>query len=141
MSRLYPALDLRWIAPPDDDRIGRALACVDEEIFLRDIQRLIHKEIAREVVKGFEPDPNERPEPIVLGRMTIGVRGNGRGNGPRPGRGAPHGMPGSHPPHAPHGAREGRTHGTPTARPPGRPSRGSQGGPSGARAQRGGRGR
>jgi superfamily II DNA/RNA helicase len=67
-------------------RTGRAgasgeaisLACVDEEIFLRDIQRLIHKDIPREVIKGFEPDPNERAEPIVLGRMTIGVGGNQR---------------------------------------------------------------
>ncbi|KAB2873437.1 MAG: DEAD/DEAH box helicase, partial [Burkholderiaceae bacterium] len=76
-------------------RTGRAgstgeaisLVCVDEELFLRDIQRLIHKEIAREVVKGFEPDPNERAEPIVLGRMTIGVGGNRRGgNGGRPSR-------------------------------------------------------
>jgi ribosomal protein L11 methyltransferase len=31
VSRLYPALDLRWIAPPDEDRIGQALACVDED--------------------------------------------------------------------------------------------------------------
>ncbi|HEU5296174.1 MAG TPA: DEAD/DEAH box helicase [Burkholderiaceae bacterium] len=130
-------------------RTGRAgssgeaisLVCVDEEIFLRDIQRLIHKEIARAVVKGFEPDPNERPEPIVLGRMTIGVRGNGRGNGSRQGRGAPHGTPGSHPPHAPHGAREGRSHGASTARPHGRPGGGSHGGPGGARPHRGGRGR
>ncbi len=76
-------------------RTGRAgasgeaisLACVDEEIFLRDIQRLIRKEIPREVVKGFEPDPTERAEPILLGRMTIGVGGNRRnGNGGRPAR-------------------------------------------------------
>jgi ATP-dependent RNA helicase RhlE len=76
-------------------RTGRAgatgeaisLACVDEEIFLRDIQRLIHKEIPREVIRGFEPDPGERAEPIVLGRMTIGVGGNRRnGNGGRPSR-------------------------------------------------------
>jgi ATP-dependent RNA helicase RhlE len=75
-------------------RTGRAgatgeaisLACVDEEVFLRDIQRLIHKEIPREVVKGFEPDPNERAEPIVLGRMTIGVGGTRRGNGGNGGR-------------------------------------------------------
>ena len=76
-------------------RTGRAgasgeaisLVCVDEEIFLRDIERLIKREIPREVVKGFEPDPSERAEPIVLGRMTIGVGGNRRGgNGGRPSR-------------------------------------------------------
>jgi ATP-dependent RNA helicase RhlE len=64
-------------------RTGRAgatgeaisLMCVDEELFLRDIERLIKRSIPREVVRGFEPDPSEKAEPIVLGRMTIGVRG------------------------------------------------------------------
>ncbi len=64
-------------------RTGRAgspgeavsLVCVDEEGFLRDIERLIKREIPRQVVAGFEP-PNEKPEPIVLGRMVL--NGNGR---------------------------------------------------------------
>jgi len=65
---------------------GRAvsLVCVDEDIFLRDIEKLIKRQIPREIVPGFEPDPGERAEPIVLGRTTIGVRGPapaGRGNG------------------------------------------------------------
>jgi ATP-dependent RNA helicase RhlE len=82
-------------------RTGRAgasgeaisLACVDEDIFLRDIERLIKRSIPREVVRGFEPDPNEKAEPIVLGRMTIGVGGTrrngggGRGVSPRGGSG------------------------------------------------------
>jgi ATP-dependent RNA helicase RhlE len=67
-------------------RTGRAgtpgeaisLVCVDEEGFLRDIERLIKRAIPREVVPGFEPNPNERAEPIVLGRMVIG-EGAGRG--------------------------------------------------------------
>jgi ATP-dependent RNA helicase RhlE len=67
-------------------RTGRAgaqgeaisLMCVDEEIFLRDIERLIKREIPREVIPGFAPPAGERAEPIVLGRMTIGV-GAGRG--------------------------------------------------------------
>jgi len=78
-------------------RTGRAgspgeaisLVCVDEDIFLRDIEKLIKRSIPRAVVPGFEPNPNERAEPIVLGRMTIGV-GASRG-GPRhhaPARGA-----------------------------------------------------
>jgi ATP-dependent RNA helicase RhlE len=70
-------------------RTGRAgaqgeaisLVCVDEEIFLRDIEKLIKRSIPREVVPGFEPDPNARPEPIVLGRMTIGVGAGKRGGG------------------------------------------------------------
>jgi hypothetical protein len=59
-------------------RTGRAgatgeaisLVCVDEEIVLKDIERLIKRSIPREVVPGFEPPANERAEPIVLGRMT-----------------------------------------------------------------------
>jgi len=85
-------------------RTGRAgatgeaisLACVDEDIFLRDIERLIKRSIAREVVPGFEPPANERAEPIVLGRMTIGVggtrRNSGGGGSHRPGGGAPQGL-------------------------------------------------
>jgi len=83
-------------------RTGRAgatgeaisLACVDEDIFLRDIERLIKRSIAREVVPGFEPPPNEKAEPIVLGRMTIGVGGTRR-NGGGGGAGARTGRPGS----------------------------------------------
>jgi ATP-dependent RNA helicase RhlE len=67
-------------------RTGRAgaqgeavsLVCLDEELFLRDIERLIKREIPRETVPGFEPPTGEKAEPIVLGRMVIGVPG-GRG--------------------------------------------------------------
>src|SRR6516225_9865910 len=66
---------------------GRAvsLVCVDEDLFLRDIERLIKRSIPKEIVPGFEPDPNEKPEPIVLGRTTIGVRSAGGGRGGRGG--------------------------------------------------------
>ncbi|MCO5976758.1 DEAD/DEAH box helicase [Ideonella oryzae] len=80
-------------------RTGRAgaqgeavsLVCVDEEQFLRDIEKLIKREIPKAVVPGFEPPAGEKAEPIVLGRrMTIGVgtagRG-GRGGSGRPGGG------------------------------------------------------
>jgi ATP-dependent RNA helicase RhlE len=121
-------------------RTGRAgstgeaisLVCVDEEIFLRDIQRLIHKEIPREVVKGFEPDPSERAEPIVLGRMTIGVRGSGRGGNGRSGRSAP--SSGTHAPRDAPRSPQG-------PRPAGPRSGSSHGGPGSARPHRGGRGR
>jgi len=70
-------------------RTGRAgtpgeaisLVCVDEAGFLRDIERLIKRHIPRQVVPGFEPDPTERPEPIVLGRMVLGGDGNRGRNG------------------------------------------------------------
>jgi len=79
-------------------RTGRAgaqgeavsLVCLDEEIFLRDIEKLIKRSIPREVVPGFEPPPGEKAEPIVLGRMTIGVGGtrrNAGSGGGRPGGG------------------------------------------------------
>jgi ATP-dependent RNA helicase RhlE len=67
-------------------RTGRAgtkgeaisLVCVDENGFLRDIERLTKNEIPKEIVPGFEPPAHEKPEPIVLGRMVIG-EGAGRG--------------------------------------------------------------
>jgi ATP-dependent RNA helicase RhlE len=70
-------------------RTGRAgatgeaisLVCVDEEVFLEDIQKLIKRAIPREVVPGFEPPKGETAQPIVLGRMTIGVGGQRRGGG------------------------------------------------------------
>lgn len=76
-------------------RTGRAqaegkaisLVCIDENGFLKDIEKLIKSEIPKIVVESFEPDPNARPEPIVLGRrMTIGAgaKPNGRNN-KRPG--------------------------------------------------------
>ena len=70
-------------------RTGRAgasgeaisLVCVDEDIFLRDIEKLTKNSIPRALVPGFEPDPREKAEPIVLGRMTIGVGGTRRNSG------------------------------------------------------------
>ncbi len=55
-------------------RTGRAgstgqavsLVCVDERGLLRDIERFIKREITMEVIAGFEPDPNARPQPIQL---------------------------------------------------------------------------
>ncbi|MGK2897585.1 MAG: DEAD/DEAH box helicase, partial [Burkholderiaceae bacterium] len=92
-------------------RTGRAgasgeaisLACLDEEVFLKDIERLIKRSIPREAVPGFEPPAGERAEPIVLGRMTIGVGGTrrnaggggGYGGGGRGGAGRPGGGGGS----------------------------------------------
>ena len=83
-------------------RTGRAgatgeavsLVCVDEHAFLRDIERLIKREIESEVIPGFEPDPTARPEPILQrqgrGGATQGRRpaaGGGR-SGQAPARGS-----------------------------------------------------
>ena len=63
-------------------RTGRAgnegealsLVCVDEDKLLRDIERLIKRDIPKVVVDGYMPDPRIKPEPIPNGR-------NGRAGG------------------------------------------------------------
>ena len=81
-------------------RTGRAgaegeavsLVCVDEEGFLADIEKLIKRQIPREVIAGFEPDPNARPEPIQLGRRVLhGGVGSRSGGGGRSGGSQGHG--------------------------------------------------
>jgi len=75
-------------------RTGRAgaegeavsLVCVDEHQLLKDIERLIKRPIPSEVIPGFEPDPNAKPEPIQ--RRSQG-RGQGQGQGQGQGRQAP----------------------------------------------------
>ncbi len=76
-------------------RTGRAgqsgeavsLVCIDENRFLADIERLIRRKLARETVPGFELDPNDRPEPIELGRrggrQAFQPRGDRPGSQPR----------------------------------------------------------
>jgi len=94
-------------------RTGRAgatgeaisLVCLDEEEFLRDIERLVKKPIKRITIPGFEPPVGERAEPIVLGhRMTIGAGAGGRGGRGGGGRGG-RPMPASRPGGGSHGAR------------------------------------
>ena len=68
-------------------RTGRAgatgeavsLVCVDEKDMLKDIEKLIKRELPREIVAGFEPDPNAKPQPIQLR--------SGAGRHQQPGRG------------------------------------------------------
>jgi len=131
-------------------RTGRAgatgeaisLVCLDEEIFVRDIEKLIKRSIPRETVPGFEPPMGEKAEPIVLGRMTIGIGGTqrngggggggggrpgggGGGRGGRPGGGRP-GAPGARPAGGGGGGAGGGAGGG--GRPGGRPAA-SRGGP------------
>ncbi|HSD96356.1 MAG TPA: DEAD/DEAH box helicase [Sulfuricaulis sp.] len=71
-------------------RTGRAgkegealsLVCVDERDFLRDIERLLKRDISKVVIPGFEPDPSIKAEPILMGR---GQRGGGRSQDSRQG--------------------------------------------------------
>ena len=69
-------------------RTGRAaatgaalsLVCVDEHKLLRDIERLLKREIPRIALEGFEPDPSIKAEPIQNGRQQQS-RGQGQGRG------------------------------------------------------------
>jgi len=71
-------------------RTGRAgnegealsLVCVDERDYLRDIERVLHREIPKVVIPGFEPNPDIKAEPITRGR---GQRSGGGGR-PQAGR-------------------------------------------------------
>src|SRR5690606_1628896 len=72
------------------EREGEAvsLVCIDEHKFLRDIEKLIKRDIEKVVIEGFEPDPTIAPEPIQLGRNTTIARndnGGGRGTPRKPG--------------------------------------------------------
>jgi ATP-dependent RNA helicase RhlE len=79
-------------------RTGRAgsegeassLVCVDELKLLRDIERLIKREIPKTFVPGFEVDPSIKPEPIQNGQnRSRGPRPGQAGSGGGQGRGAP----------------------------------------------------
>lgn len=60
-------------------RTGRAgndgaavnLVSLDEEGFMREIERFTKQTIPVQVIAGFEPEPNEKAEPIAMGRQTI----------------------------------------------------------------------
>jgi ATP-dependent RNA helicase RhlE len=89
-------------------RTGRAgsegeassLVCVDELKLLRDIERLIKRELPKEIVQGFEVDPSIKAEPIQNGQNRGGVRpGRGPRGGSQPQRSH------AHPPKAPNGGR------------------------------------
>ncbi len=61
-------------------RTGRAgyegeavsLVCVDEHKLLKDIERMLNREIPKSVIQGYEPDPSIRAEPIPNGRNQRG---------------------------------------------------------------------
>jgi ATP-dependent RNA helicase RhlE len=69
-------------------RTGRAgaageaisLVCVDELVFLRNIERLLRKPIRRELIAGFEPDANAVAQPVFTqrGRRHGRAQGHGR---------------------------------------------------------------
>lgn len=60
-------------------RTGRAgadgaainLVCLDEEGFMADIARFVKQDIPVQVIEGFGTEPDEKAEPIAMGRQTI----------------------------------------------------------------------
>ena len=97
-------------------RTGRAgasgeaisLVCVDEHAFLRDIEKLIRRDIPREIVPGFEPDPRAKAQPVF--------KQQGRGQQRQPARGhdqrAPRHTQGQHHGHGkPHARGNADAHG------------------------------
>jgi ATP-dependent RNA helicase RhlE len=75
-------------------RTGRAgregeavsLVCVDELKLLKDIERLIKREIPKRVIEGYEPDASIKAEPIENGRTQNRnkPKRNSSGHGKRP---------------------------------------------------------
>ena len=85
--------DLPNVAEDYVHRIGRtaragasgsavSLVCVDEHGLLRDIERLLKREIETVKVPGFEPDPSIRAEPIENGRRNTGGKRHERPQAP-----------------------------------------------------------
>ncbi|MBT3394048.1 MAG: DEAD/DEAH box helicase [Waddliaceae bacterium] len=93
-------------------RTGRAgmegeamsLVCIDEHKLLRDIELLIKRELPKEVMPGYEPDPSIKAEPIRQGRnashgkregknkQTQSYRGKSNSFGKKGGRQEKHGF-------------------------------------------------
>jgi ATP-dependent RNA helicase RhlE len=72
-------LELPNIAEDYVHRIGRtgragnngeaiSLVCVDEHEYLAGIEKLINRKFKREIIEGFEPNPDIKAEPIQQGR-------------------------------------------------------------------------
>ena len=77
---------------------------------LRDIERLLKREIPRIALPGYDPDPTIKAEPIINGRRG----GRGNGGGQRSGNGG-----GQRSGNANGGQRENRGNGNGNARPQG----------------------
>lgn len=75
-------------------RTGRAgregeavsLVCIDENKLLRDIEKLLRKELPNMILPGYEPDPSIKAEPIINGRSNNGRSNQKQGQWNRPKR-------------------------------------------------------
>ena len=72
-------------------RTGRAgkegqaisLVCIDEHKLLKDIERVLKRDVKKEVIAGYEPNPSIRPEPIQNGRSKMSPSAHRQGGEPR----------------------------------------------------------
>jgi len=72
-------------------RTGRAgnegeamsLVCVDELKLLKSIEQLIKRDIPKDIIENFEPDPSIKPEPIKQHGRSKPQRNTGKRNGNR----------------------------------------------------------
>ncbi len=129
-------------------RTGRAgnegeaisLVCVDEHKLLRDIERVLNREVLKVKVKGFEPDPSIRAEPIQNGRSSGNARRSASPSGQRRSEGARSGRPGGERDSRPGAGRDSRPGSSRDARPgskrDGRPSGSRDGAANGNRDSR-----
>ncbi len=70
---------------------ARSLVCIDEHSLLKDIERLLKRDIPKDVIPGYEPDPSIKAEPIQKGRNNNSSNAKGKrhrskpaGNGGQP---------------------------------------------------------
>ena len=50
-----------------NDGVAISLVCIDEHKLLVDIERLIKRDITRDIISGYEPDPSIKAQPIKMG--------------------------------------------------------------------------
>jgi ATP-dependent RNA helicase RhlE len=61
---------------------ARSLVCVDEHKLLKDIERLLKRDIPKDTIPGYEPDPSIKAEPIQKGRAGKNTTKPRRGGRP-----------------------------------------------------------
>ncbi len=101
-------------------RSGEAvsLVCVDELRLLRDIERLITRDLPREIIEGFDIDPSIKAEPIEngRGRSSGGGRDRNAGGGQRSAAGGNAGRTGQGRARNPRAKRDEESGGQPAAK-------------------------
>jgi ATP-dependent RNA helicase RhlE len=60
-----------------------SLVCVDELKLLKSIEQLIKRDIPKDIIENFEPDPSIKPEPIKQHGRSKPQRNTGKRNGNR----------------------------------------------------------